>query len=158
MIFICLLYLWGGGGSRKVLCGDAPHWGPTLSPFINTQFLTQRVALFYTFQWSMEPVHTPSLDLCILLNCYKYAVFEIWRECKPDHFFFQLFHRQNASVIPFRPSYTDIKCICNPYQAFLHTKKTFLPYPFIGFRQRVKSLLFLTCSLRKVALWGGAFL
>ena len=35
----------------------------------------------------MEPVHTPSLDLCILLNCYKYAVFEIWREGKPDHFF-----------------------------------------------------------------------
>ena len=35
----------------------------------------------------MEAVHTPSLDLCILLNGYKYAVFEIWRDCKSDHFF-----------------------------------------------------------------------
>ena len=94
-----------------VLYGEAPQWGPTPSPFIKTRLLTEKVALFL-----------------YLPNCCKCAVFEIWRDCKPDSFF-RLFK--------------DIKCICNPFRAFLQTEKTWFPNPFIWFRQQVKSLPFL---------------
>ena len=37
-----------------VLYGEAPQWGPTPSPFINTRLLTEKVALFYTFQTAVN--------------------------------------------------------------------------------------------------------
>ena len=62
-----------------------------------------------------------------LPNYCKCAVFEIWRDCKPERFF-RLFK--------------DIKCICNPFRAFLQTEKTWFPYPFIWFRQQWNPYLF----------------
>ena len=53
-----------------------------------------------------------------LPKCCKCAVFEIWRDCKPDSFF-RLFK--------------DIKCICNPFRAFLQTEKTWFPYPGLSY-------------------------
>ena len=84
-----------------VLYGEAPPWGPTPSPFINTRLLTEKGALFYTFQTAVN-----ALSL-------KYE------ETENQTVFFDFF--------------TDKKCICNPFRAFLHTEKTWFPYPDLSY-------------------------
>ena len=89
--------------NNKVLYGEAPHWGPTPSPFINTRLLTEKVALFYTFQTAVNAL--------------------------------SLKYEETAKQTVFLDFFADIKCICNPFRAFLLTEKTWFLYPFIWFRQ-----------------------
>ena len=91
-------FCWGGG-----------HRGYSALRFCPLPFYTAFSQKRYPFhipstdKW--HHFHIPSLELCILFNCCKCTVFQVWINHKIR--FCRLFHshKKNASVSPFCPFY-----------------------------------------------------
>ena len=97
-------------------------WGSAPYPFIQ-HFPAEKlpsIGKWYHF-------HVPSLELCILFNCCKCTVFQVWINHKIR--FCRLFHshKKNASVSPFCPFYDQNDK--SPYPTLLCQQWN--PYPFI---------------------------
>ena len=126
----------GGRGTTKMVYGEAPLRGSTPYRFWqkSSPFRIPSIDKWYPFL-------TPSIELCIPFNNYKYTVFKIsWINHK-TRTFSQLFHCVKMHLLALLSLFTD-EMAYFPTHSYTSTSEI----PKISF----------TWRLKKVPLWGVA--